>query len=114
MLPKIHKEDCPGRLIVSIYDRPTVYISKLLNIILSPLVQEIQSFIKDTPQFLQIINDFEFQANARHKPLLLIMDVTSLYNSFSHDCALKDSQDFLDKRSSQYLSFHNSLNVCQK
>ena len=60
MLPKIHKENCPGRPIVSTYDCPTVYISKFLDIILSPLVQELPSFIKDTPQFLQIINDFEY------------------------------------------------------
>ena len=49
MLPKIHKENCPGRPIVSTYDCPTVYISKFLDIILSPLVQELPSFIKDTP-----------------------------------------------------------------
>ena len=28
VLPKIHKENCPGRPIVSTYDCPTVYISK--------------------------------------------------------------------------------------
>ena len=48
MLPKIHKEKCPGRPIVSTYDCPTVYISKFLDIILSLLVQELPSFIKDT------------------------------------------------------------------
>ena len=38
MLPKIHKENCPGRPIVSTYDCPTVYISMFFHTILSPLV----------------------------------------------------------------------------
>ena len=104
MLPKIHKENCPGRPIVSTYDCPTVYISKFLDVILSPLVQELPSFIKDTSQFLQIINDFEFPANANHKPLLFTMDVTSLYTSIPHDGALKASKHFLYKRSNQQCS----------
>ena len=104
MLPKIHKENCPGRPIVSTYDCPTVYISKFLDIILSPLVQELPSFIKDTPQFLQIINDFEFPANANHRPILFTMDVTSLYTSIPHDGALKACEHFLDKRSNQSMS----------
>ena len=40
-----------------------------LDIIISPLFQQIPSFMNDTPQFLQIIDDFEFPANADHKPL---------------------------------------------
>ena len=101
MLPKIHKENCPGRPIVSTYDCHTVYISKFLDIILSPLVQELPSFIKDTPQFLQINDDIEFSANANHRPLLFTMDVTSLYTSIPHDGALKACEHFLDKRSNR-------------
>ena len=52
MLPKIHNENCPGRPIVSSYDCPAVYISKFWDVILSPLAQELPSFINDTPQFL--------------------------------------------------------------
>ena len=117
MLPKIHKENCPGRPIVSTYDCPTVYISKFLDIILSQLVQEIPSSLKDTPQFLQITNDIEFPANANHKPLLFTIDVNSLYSSIPHDGALKASKHFLNKRSSQsmsFLPFSNSLNLCFK
>ena len=101
MLPKIHKENCPGRPIVSTYDSPTVNISKFLDIILSPLVQELPPFINDIPQFLQIIDDFEFSANANHKPLLFTMDVTSLYISIPHDGALIASKHFLHRRSNQ-------------
>ena len=104
MLSKIHKENCPGRPIASTYDCPTVHISKFKDIIPSPLVQALPSFMKDTPQFLQIINDFEFAANANHKPLLFIMDVTSLYTSIPHDGALKASKHFIDKHSNQTIS----------
>ena len=113
MLPKIHKENCPGRPIVSTYDCPTVYISKFLDIILSPLVQELPSFIKDTPQFLQIINDFEFPANANHRPLLFTMDVTSLYTSIPHDGALKACEHFLDKRSNRTISTSTLLQLIE-
>ena len=104
ILPKIHKENCPGRPIVSTYDCPTVYISKFLDIILSPFVQELPSSINDIPQFLQIINDIEFPANANHKPLLLTTDVSSLYISITHDCALKASKYFIDIHSSKSMS----------
>ena len=89
---------------MSTYDCPTVYISKFLNIILSPLVQELPSSMKDTPQFLQITNDIEFPANANHKPLLFTIDVNSLYSSIPHDGALKASKHFLNRRSSQTMS----------
>ena len=113
MLPQIHKETFPGRPIVSTYDCPTVYISKFLDIILSLLVQELPSFIKDTPQFLQIIIDFEFPADANHKPLLFTMDVTSLYTSIPHDGALKACKHFHDKRSNQSMSTSTLLQLIE-
>ena len=91
-----------------LHDCSTVYISKFLDIILSPLVQEIQSFIKDTPQFLQIINDIEF---------LFTMDASCLYTSIPHDGALKASKEFLDKRNNKVflrLPYSNLLNLCLK
>ena len=98
---------------MSTYDCPTVYISKFLDIILSPLVQDLPSFIKDTPQFLQIINDFELPANANHKPFLHTMDVTSLYTSMPHDGALKASKDFLEKCSNQSMSTSSLLQLIE-
>ena len=113
ILPKIHKENCQGRPIVSTYDCPTVYISKFLGIILSPLVQELPSFIKYTPQFLQVIDDFEFPANANHKPPLLTMDVSSLYASIPHDGALKARKHFLHKRSNKSISTSTLLQLIE-
>ena len=113
MLPKIHKENCTGRPIVSTYDCSTVYISKFLDVIHSPSVQELPSYTKDTPQFIQVINDFEFPANANHRHLLFTMDVTSLYTSMPHDGALKACEHFLDKRSNQSMSMSTLLQLIE-
>ena len=113
MLPKIQKENCPGRPIVSTYDCPTVYISTFFDIILSLLVHELPSFIKDTPQFLLIIDDFEFPANANHRHLLLTMDVTILYTSIPHDGALKACEQFFDKRSNRTISTSTLLQLIE-
>ena len=102
-----------GRPIVSTYDCPTVHISKFWDIILSPLVQELPSFIKDTPKLQQIIDDYEFPANANHRPLLLTMDVTSLYVSIPYDGALKACEHFLDKRSNQTISTSTILQLIE-
>ena len=68
-------------------------------------------YIEDTPQFLQIFNDFEFPANANRKPLLLTMDAASLYTSIPHDGALKASKHFLDKRSNKSMSTSTVLQL---
>ena len=55
------------------------------DITLTSLVQKFPSFMKDTPQFLQIINDFEFPAYTNHEPLWFTMDVSSLYTFIPYD-----------------------------
>ena len=99
---------------MSTYNCPMVHISKFWDIIHSPLVQELPSFIKDTPQFLQIINDFEFTANTNHKPLLFTMDATSLHTSIPHDGALKASKHFLDKRNNKSISTSTILQLIER
>ena len=98
---------------MSTYDCPSVYISRLLDIILSPFVQELPSFMNDTPKFLQIIGDFEFPANANHKPFLFTMDVSSLYTSIPHDGALKASKHVLAKRSNKSMSTSTLLQLIE-
>ena len=98
---------------MSTYDCPTVCISKFLYVILSPSAQELPSFIKYAPHFLQIINDFEFPANASHKPLLFTIDVSGLCTSISHDCAMKASKHFLDKRSNKSISTSTLLQLIE-
>ena len=97
---------------MSTYDCPTVFISNFFDI-LSPLVQELLSFIKDTPQFLQIIKDFEFPGNSNHNPLLFTMDVSSLYTSTPLDGALEASKHFLDKHNNKSISMSTILQLIE-
>ncbi|XP_072430882.1 uncharacterized protein [Chiloscyllium punctatum] len=46
--PKIHKPDCPGRHIVSACSCPTELISAYLDTVLSLLVQNLPTYVRDT------------------------------------------------------------------
>ena len=48
----------------------------------------------ERPQFLQLINSFEFPGNANHKPLLLSMDGSNFYTSFPYMGASEASKYF--------------------
>ena len=52
ILPKIHKQGNPGRLIVSSCGSPTEGILHFIDYHLAPLVKEIPTYIKDTTDFL--------------------------------------------------------------
>ena len=94
LLPKIHKQNNPGRLIVSACSCPTSLISELIGRILQPLVRELLSYVKDTNHALFIIDAFHFPPQCDHK-LLFTMDFTSLYTNIPRDEGLKAIQHFL-------------------
>ena len=52
LLPKIHKQGCPGRPVISGCGTPTEKISLFVDQKVRPLVPEIKSYIKDTNDFL--------------------------------------------------------------
>ena len=81
MLPKIHKENHPGRPIVSGIDSPTDLISQTMDRILKPLVPKTQSYLKDTKHFLNIIKDIGYLHEDEY---LVTIDVGSLYTSIPH------------------------------
>ena len=75
--PKIHKENSPGRPVTNTINSHTSEISRFFNHHLQPLVREIPSYIKDTNDFINKINNFAVPPNS----LLVTMDVQSLYTS---------------------------------
>ena len=83
MLPKIHKEGCPGRPIISGCQSPTVALSQYLDFYLKPIVKEIPSFIKDTNHFLQTV--FTLRDQIIPGSILVTMDVKSLYTNIPQD-----------------------------
>jgi hypothetical protein len=82
MLPKLHKNVLPppGRPIVSSVECPTKKISKMLDLILNPLVKKTRSFIEDSTDFIRKIKSVRFTK----QDWLVTMDVTSLYTNIPH------------------------------
>jgi len=84
LLPKIHKNKTPvpGRPIVSANNSPTEKISQLADNFLQPIVQTTKSYVKDTTDF---INKVEQIPNIQDGTILATIDVTSLYTNIPHD-----------------------------
>ena len=97
MLPKIHKQQTPvpDHPIVSSISCPTSKIAKFLDAILSPLVEQQPTYIKDSNHAINIFSTFRFQGE---HCFLFSMDVKSLYTSISHEDGLIALHHFLDQR----------------
>ena len=80
LLPKIHKQNNPGRPIVNEIRLVTEKISAYVDTILRRFVLRIPSYITDTTHFLNILKHLEIQ----NKDLLVTVDVKSLYTNIPH------------------------------
>jgi hypothetical protein len=80
LLPKIHKENNPGRPIVSDNGHPTENISEFIDFHLRSFVENLPSHIKDTTDYLKKMENVTIPENTT----LVTMDVTSLYTNISH------------------------------
>ena len=80
MLPKIHKTTTnpPGRPIVSGNGCPTERISQLIDFFLQPCVRNIRSYIRDTSDFLTML---ESVGKLPKQCILATLDVASLYTN---------------------------------
>ena len=58
LLPKIHKENNSGRPIVSACNSPTENIASYLDMVMSPLVCNLKTYVKDTNHALEILSTF--------------------------------------------------------
>ncbi|XP_067885423.1 uncharacterized protein [Heterodontus francisci] len=72
LLPKIHKQNCPGRPIVSACSCPTELISSYLDSIFSPVVQSLPTYIHDSSDALRHFDSLQFPGPNR---LLFTMDI---------------------------------------
>ena len=79
--PKIHKENNSGRPVINSMKCHIPEISRFLDHHLQPLVKEIASYIKDTKDFINKINNFAVPPSS----LLVTMDVKSLYTSIPNN-----------------------------
>ena len=96
LLPKIHKRKIPmpGRPIVSANNSPTERISELADFFLKPLVHTTRSYIRDTTDF---INKIEQLPTLTGENYLCTIDVTSLYTNIPNDEGIKACEKLLDQ-----------------
>ncbi|XP_064629281.1 uncharacterized protein LOC135488571 [Lineus longissimus] len=99
-LPKIHKKGNPGRPIVSGNNSCTENLSKYVDSHLRPLVETLSTYIRDTADFLNKLKEIKLdpQEHQKHKPLLVTLDVKSLYTNIPHNEGLAAMGNYLDKR----------------
>ena len=98
MLPKIHKQNNPGRPIVSQTNSPTERISQFVDSIIKPLAVSTKSYIKDTNDF---INKLRNLGNIPEDTVLVTIDVCALYTNIPHKDGLKATKKVLDRRESK-------------
>lgn len=113
VLPKIHKcksiiekmaeqkclcivmeppPDLKGRAIVAGTNSPTQRLSELLEKILSPLVRNLKSYIKDDWDFIR-----KFPQKFEHDCHLYSCDIVNLYTNISHELGLKALEYWIHK-----------------
>ena len=78
LLPTIHKENNPGRPIVSACNCPTNNIALYLDMVMSPLVCNLDTHVKDTNHALEIFRTFRFDNHDTSQCFLYTMDIKSL------------------------------------
>ena len=97
LLPKFHKENNPGRPIVSANGHPTEKISEFINFHLRPFAKNLPSHIKDTTDYLKEMENLTIQENIT----LVTMDVTSLYTNIPHDDGIAACRTIWEQRTNQ-------------
>ena len=95
MFPKIHKKDNPGRPVISSVSCHTSEISKFVDHHLQENVKHLKSYVKDTSDF---INKIEQQPAVPNNAFLISMDVRSLYTNIPHKKGIEAVEQSLQKR----------------
>ena len=80
-LTKIHKPSPVGRPILSGFDGPTEKLSSFVDKLLQPIAQQQKSYLKDTTDFVNFIENTKVPAEV----ILVSMDVTSLYTNIPQE-----------------------------
>lgn len=76
-LPKIHKEQVPLRPIVSTIGSPTYALAKHLATILSPIVGQTPSHIRNSKHFVELMKDQRISDS----DIMISFDVSSLFTN---------------------------------
>ena len=101
MLPKIHKQNNPGRPVISSVSSPTSEISRFVDHHLQQNVKELKSYVKDTTDF---VNKIESQPNVPETSYLVSTDVRSLYTNIPHKEGIAAVKESLERKPSNTLT----------
>ena len=95
-LPKVHKENNPGRPVVSSIGCHTEKISSFVEHHLQPMNQNLPSYVKDTTDFIKKIESLP--EDPRQETILVTMDVRSLYTNIPNEEGIEAVQHFFRQR----------------
>ena len=101
LLPKIHKENNPGRPVISSINCHTTKISEFVDYHLQPFVKSLYSYVQDTTDFLNKIKDAS--KNLPEQTILVTMDVKSLYTNIPNQEGIDAVKSFLEYSEKQHL-----------
>ena len=94
ILPKVHKQEVPGRPIVSSVNSVTENISEFLTKCIQPLTSKLKSNISDTKSFLKSIITKKPPVGEIY---LVSLDVVSLYTNIPHEEGINACIYFIEK-----------------
>ena len=107
LLPKIHKPDVPGRPIISGCVGAIVRLSEYNDLYLKPLMNKINSYVKDSTEFLKRI--YRLNSNIpTNNNIRVTIDVKSLYTKILNDEGISASINLLKEH---YASHNINLDV---
>ena len=96
LLPKVHKNQNPppGRPIISANQSPTERISAFVDTFIRPIVTTGKSYIKDTTDFINKLDDV---GKTEDGSLLVSLDVNSLYTNIPNKDGAEATYEYLEK-----------------
>ena len=108
LLPKIHKENNPGRPIINSVGSLTETLSAFVDEILRKYSKLATSYVKDTTHFLELT----MELNVQEYDLLCTVDVTDLYTYIPHEDGIEKVTKFLKRHGAEidkknYFEFNN-------
>ena len=108
LLPNIHKRlhNVSGRPVICNSGFFTKNISVFLEYHLSPLLQKVKSFVKDTNNFLRKLNELRDLLDGF---FLYTIDVVGIYPNIPHKEGLEAIRKALDKREDQIISIDSLI-----
>ena len=95
LLPKIHKENNPGRPVISSVDCHTSRISSFVDYHIQDSAQSLKSYVRDTTD---LINKISTTGELPEEAYLVTMDVEALYTNIPNNEGLQALKEAMDKK----------------